>query len=548
MPRNSFEFRLFRLERKIVSGLLAATLLWFSILPTSATQRKIFNQPLTTYSSLETKNLPSDLAKVTERCPPQSQDWVAQENKQSGLTLTPASWKKFHFDQVSGSALWIDKGSATCGDEVNVHASLMPQIVDGKIDNSPRLFKVLRVGWYGGSGARQIWSSDPIHLKYQKALRSSVTHKNFEASWPIATNFKIGINWKPGLYLVVITDQLGNLESIAPLILRTSESTSKLLLIHSTLTWAAYNSFGGSSTYSRDVGGKKSRLTESSFDRPYSGSGMRHIERDAISFVQYLESQGLNVDQISDVDVNSSPSILSRYSALILSGHPEYMTRNEFDSLVGARNLGINLAFFGANTAYWQVRLEPSASGNDRRMVIFRNAQEDPTTDPRQITVQFANPIINTPSSLLTGESTSGIHVTGALKLVEEPKWLKIPPNSVLSGWSPNSEVDASASGPASPAKIHLLFSGRFAVFTSKSTTSHPATKQNTKSFPAESIWFTDKSGAATFTSGIDYWACEVSTTCSEERLPFASRKVIQSITLQVLEKWQTKAVGRELS
>ena len=43
-------------------------------------------------------------------------------------------------------------------------------------------------------------------------------------------------------------------------------------------------------------------------------------------------------------------------------GHDEYWSKAMLDNVTAARDAGVNLGFFGSNTAYWQVRFEPSAS------------------------------------------------------------------------------------------------------------------------------------------------------------------------------------------
>ena len=500
-------------------------------------------QPLTTYSKIENQTLPDDTTKLDSNCQPQKGDWVAAENKNAGINLTTTDWKGFHFYQETGSVLWIDHQSVTCGERIGIHASLAPIKADGTLDKSPRSFQVLRIGWYGGSGARMMWNSGPVKLKLRNTPNLKNATRTIETKWPTTTSFDVGADWTPGLYAVASVGPTGKFENIAPFILRSSFSDSKLLLVHSTLTWAAYNSFGGHSTYSSPVGGEDERSKISSMDRPYAGSGISHIERDAISFVQYLESTGLNIDQVADVDMNNSPSLIMNYNGLIFSGHPEYMTRNEFDTIAAARNLGTNIAFIGANNAYWQARIEPSPSGPDRHLVIYRDARFDPQTDWQKVTVEFGNPRINTPPSLLTSEKTAGVHVTGAMNAVQIPKWLNIPSNATLSGWSPNSEIDSIATGPAAPSKVHLIFSGKFQLVNPTQ-----AALRSARSLTAQTIWFTDPSGSATFVSGINYWPCEVSYTCPEGSVGDSTRILLQSITTQVLTLWQEKAVGRKLS
>jgi len=363
-----------------------------------------------------------------------------------------------------------------------------------------------------------------------------------ETKWPITTSFEVSRDWVPGLYLVASKNKSGAIENVAPFILRSNPGDSKLLLIHSTLTWAAYNSFGGHSTYSATIRGADQRSKVSSLDRPYAGSGMNHIARDAISFVQYLELTGLNIDQVADTDVNSAPSIVTNYSGLIFSGHPEYMTRTEFDTVIAARNRGINIALMGSNSAYWQSRVEPSPTGPDRHLIIYRNPTLDPERDWQKVTTGFGNKRINTPSSLITGETTSGVHVTGTLTAVSIPHWLHIAPTATLTGWSPNSEIDSMATGEAVPPQEHLIFSGKFELV---APTKRALGLQ--RSLIGQTIWFTAPSGSATFVAGINYWPCEVSATCPESAVGEPTRALLQSITSQVLTLWQTKGIGKSL-
>jgi hypothetical protein len=499
-------------------------------------------RPMTTYADSLHQSLPEDAVPVNSNCPAHSGDWVAAENNNPGIASTTSDWANLRLAQQSGSVLWIDHQSVTCGDRVGIHASLYPEKSGGKLDKSPRSFEVLRVGWYNGAGARMLWNSGPIKFKYRNTPTLRTATRMIETKWPTTTSFEVSSDWAPGLYLVASKNKSGAIENVAPFILRSTPGDSKLLLIHSTLTWAAYNSFGGHSTYSATIRGADERSKVSSLDRPYAGSGINHISRDAISFVQYLESTGLNIDQVADTDINNAPSIVTNYGGLIFSGHPEYMTRTEFDTVTAARNIGINIALMGSNSAYWQSRVEPSPTGPDRHLIIYRNPTLDPETDWRKVTTGFSNKRVNTPSSLITGEKTSGVHVTGKLTAVSIPRWLHIASTSTLTGWSPNSEIDSMATGPGAPAKEHLIFSGKFELVdpTPRAVALH-------RSLIGQTIWFTAPSGSATFVAGINYWPCEVSATCPESAVGEPTRALLQSITSQVLTLWQTKAVGRTL-
>ena len=129
--------------------------------------------------------------------------------------------------------------------------------------------------------------------------------------------------------------------------MRSPRGSSKILLMHSFITWNLYNSFGGRSAYFGYGNSVEARRADRSrmvsMDRPIIGSGGYSIHRDGISMVQFLEKNGFNYDQESDLNIDRFPNLLDSYNELILSGHAEYMTRRIFNSIIAARNSGVNI-------------------------------------------------------------------------------------------------------------------------------------------------------------------------------------------------------------
>jgi hypothetical protein len=78
-----------------------------------------------------------------------------------------------------------------------------------------------------------------------------------------------------------------------------------------------------------------------------------------------------------------------------------------------ARDNGINLAFFSANTCYWQVRFDPSSNGQANRiMTVYKDtsgigtgASLDPIAaiNPTAATTLFRSPEVNCPENELLG-------------------------------------------------------------------------------------------------------------------------------------------------
>jgi len=103
-------------------------------------------RPMTTFADTLNQELPADSVELPLKCPIQQGDWINTENQNPGLALTPTDWTNFKLTQESGSVLWIDKQSVTCGDRIGIHASLYPTNADGSLNKAPRTFEVLRVG------------------------------------------------------------------------------------------------------------------------------------------------------------------------------------------------------------------------------------------------------------------------------------------------------------------------------------------------------------------------------------------------------------------
>lgn len=497
--------------------------------------------------SLKT-TLPADLSSYpNSSCPSLTSEWVKQENQKRGVNMTMKSWHNLDVASPRGSVLWLDQTSVTCGQTVGIHASshLVSEAPAGA-----RTFQALRIGWYGGAGARLVWTSKPMVLKMQKTPIVKNAERMVETRWKTTLKFTVGQNWTPGFYLIASISPDGAIESIAPLIVRSPLASSKLVLVHSTLTWAAYNTYGGRSLYLGPGGSVVSRRLERSrivsLDRPIEGSGALHLDRDGITLVQFLEKEGLNTDQISDVDLHQWPSISTHYNGVVFSGHAEYFTRRMFDTVTADRNQGINLAFLGANNAYWQTRLASSPRGQFRHVIVYRKTTEDPVTANKAVTVEFQDPHVNTPPNLITGTETSGVHVYGNLHAVEIPKWLKIPANSTINGVSGDTEINATVKNAAQPPNVHILFTGKLDF-----RDVLPSTEEEISKFERlpieETVWFTTPSGSAVFNASITTWTCNLLPSCVSHAVGQATEKTMQSMTSQILILWQQRAVGKTL-
>jgi hypothetical protein len=128
---------------------------------------------------------------------------------------------------------------------------------------------------------------------------------------------------------------------------------------------------------------------------------------------RWLESQGYDVSYYTNVDVSINPLLLYSQKTYLSVGHDEYWTMEQRNNVEQARDNGINLAFFSANSAYWQVRYDASSSGQANRvMTVYKdssgkgiNPTLDPiaATNPTAATTLFRSPQVNRPENSLLG-------------------------------------------------------------------------------------------------------------------------------------------------
>jgi len=500
-------------------------------------------QPMETFADSLNGTFPSDIANFKDSsCPALPSDWVKQENAKPGVSMTLQDWAHLDLPNALGSALWLNKTSASCGDTIQVHASLFDTKQSYALPG-PRTIVAMRIGYYNGSGAREVWTSGPIKLANQRVSLPNNATRLVETRWPTTLTMTVGDDWTPGFYLIATMSPTNTIENVAPLVVRAPLSSSPLLLVHSFMTWNMYNTFGGYSGYegpggtADEIRAARSRVI--SFDRPIVGSGAYSIHRDAIPLVQFLEQQGIAVDNESDVDISQWPSITQSYNGVVFGGHPEYMTRRLFDTLIADRNNGINLAFLGGNNAYWQTRLTSSPAGPMRRAIMYRSAVEDPVTDINQVTVEFGDRRVNTPPNLITGEVTDGVHVYGDVRAVKIPSWLKLPSYASIMGISPDTEAEAVPNNVAEAPKVNILFSG-----TMRFRDPQPVRSGGPRVPLAQTSWFTTPSGAAVFDAGMTTWSCNLMESCAYATVDLASRQTIDSVTQQVLTLWAKPKIG----
>lgn len=292
---------------------------------------------------------------------------------------------------------------------------------------------VYRMGWYGGDGGTLV-ETLPTQPGVDQggSTRPDPATGLVRGDWKPSLDLYVGTGWPSGMYMIKLTDS-GGAQSYIPLVVR-GGGTAPILFVHSSATDEAYNRWGyNQSLYTGTTPALHlSRAVEVSFDRPFQqdfGAGLFFYWE--YQMVRLLERTGVRMDYVTDIDVHEHPQWLLGYRAVVIAGHDEYWSRPMRDAYIAAVAQGVSLAVFGGNTAYRQIRLEPSAVGADRVEVCYKDASLDPEPDPALKTaVAWRSPPTNWDEGSLLGETWVG---TGE-EIHREP-WVVADPSSwVLAG------------------------------------------------------------------------------------------------------------------
>ena len=224
---------------------------------------------------------------------------------------------------------------------------------------------VYRMGWYGGLGGRLVNTSGnfTINNSFTCLPMDNTTGKVDCGNWQNSYTIPSSAFSASGVYLAVITAFNGSQNSVA-FTVRDDSRSSRVLYMLPQSAYQAYNQFGGKSLYYGSLGpdtvSGTSRAVKVSFNRPITQAGSQqnwYLGPDQ-NLLMWLERQGYDVTYTDDVRVAQDPTSIRQHNTFVVSGHSEYWTSELFNAVKSARDLGVNIASFSANTAYWKVRLE----------------------------------------------------------------------------------------------------------------------------------------------------------------------------------------------
>ncbi len=142
-------------------------------------------------------------------------------------------------------------------------------------------------------------------------------------------------------------------------------ASKQILVLASTNTWQAYNSWGGASQYIYDESTNEYVTQPAqivSFHRPnrmaHPIGNDGHLVNAELHLIGWLERNGYSYDIAADIDLHEDDRLLNRYHLVIINVHSEYWSSDMLVNLKAYLNQGGSLAYLGGNGIYWRVTLQ----------------------------------------------------------------------------------------------------------------------------------------------------------------------------------------------
>jgi hypothetical protein len=392
--------------------------------------------------------------------------WVQRENLKKGdvkwdagvpLRFSADFTRRKEAPRIEG---FVSSASATCGQSVSLTA----------IGSKKFQVEIYRMGYYKNAGARLIRTL---------ASPKSIT---------------VDSTMVPGQYLLKLKS-LKRASTFVPLMV-TGSGANDLTFVSSVLTWQSYNQWGGESLYKGADGNRETAASVVSFDRPYDGDGSGQFRYMEQPLVTMMEKAGLDINYITDLEVDSRPDVFAQTRSIILGGHSEYWTRSMRQYFDGAVSSGVNLIVFGGNTGYAVTEVKA-----------------------REISGRTPYREIKQPESLLLGSQYFALGIRK--DLVSNNVW----PFSVLG-------IDAQIKGIYG----YEADTAMGTVGPGVQVLARAVISPTEKGFVAMSTYYTAPSGAAVMNIGTNGWVCAISNRCPwGHSFDMQAQKQIQKVTQEVL-------------
>lgn len=223
--------------------------------------------------------------------------------------------------------------------------------------------------------------------------------------WPVTTVFQVPADWPSGYYGARFPTSIGTRHIFFLVREDQPGSRSRMVVVVSTHTYQAYNSYGDKSLYPSASPARSYRV---SFDRPYHDDrGLARFHEWDAPFLAWMTAEQRAFEVLSDLDLED-PAILTNYDVAVFVGHPEYWTGTARANLEQFVDNGGRVAILGGDTMWWQSRIE------NRMLVVYKSAAADPETGHNDsiVTVNWFDEPVLRPENLIVGASYRNARLT----------------------------------------------------------------------------------------------------------------------------------------
>ncbi len=460
---------------------------------------------------------------------------TAASTEASANLLPAAQWRIGSSAGKRGRLeVFLDRSSVTSGQDVGVYVDAEGPVTVRAIRFDDDRGEVV---WTGSMTAtRQAKATsvlDPIpDAGGLRATRTMVAPWQRTGTAPTA-------GWPEGHYLMRVDSD--GASRFAPLTVRSTTTAGKVIVVASTMTWQAYNRWGGTSLYRGTDGTEATRALAVSYDRPYDneyGAG-QFFTMDA-PVLAAAQRSGAPLAFATDLDLARDPSLVTSASAIVFGGHSEYWTAPMRQALQAAVDNGTNLAVFGANTGYWRTRLAgpigalpglaDHRDGGPRVLVVTKDAARDPLSgrDPGGTTAKFVDRPVPVVEDTLFGQRYDCNPVSGDYQ-ISDPGWWGFAGSGVSTATVLRDvvgpEIDRVYDTQTRPRPTQVIAYAQVNCRGAKTA--------------ASAVYLARPSGAGVFSAGTLWWPHGLNSGDSQ------TRTVLRAVTSTIIADFATPGAGR---
>lgn len=291
--------------------------------------------------------------------------------------------------------LFLDRVSARPGDAVGVYAAAAApaRLSLWRLGASPRLVAELEeIPRQGQPPPRFVPETGAVSCE----------------SWSRTATVALDPDLATGVYAVRLDNAQHSADAILTVL---PQGEPDVLVVLPVTTWAAYNWWGGRSSYDGGAYNGLARAYAVSFDRPMRPAmpPLWELEQGHPYFtwehplVLWLERQGFEVGYATSLELHDG--VLPARKLVVSAGHDEYWSNEMRDTLDSGLARGLSLFVAGANEICWNIRLDASKLGAHRVMTCYKDPWADPLvhSDPARATSRWADWPLYRPESDTTG-------------------------------------------------------------------------------------------------------------------------------------------------